>query len=84
MARRGLLLGEVLEIGSREAVREAVAAGLGIGIVSESEFGDDKRLVRLALEGGEVDSVEYLVCLAESRDLRLVRAFVEIVEGSAA
>ena len=84
IARRGLPIGEVLEIGSREAVREAVAAGLGIGIVSESELGDDKRLVRLALEGGEVDSVEYLVCLAESRDLRLVRAFVEIVEASAA
>src|SRR5260221_5405241 len=84
MARQGLALGEVLEIGSREAVREAVAAGLGVGIVSASELGGDNRLVRLALEGGEVDSVEYLVCLAESHDLRLVRAFVEIVAERAA
>jgi aminoethylphosphonate catabolism LysR family transcriptional regulator len=80
MARAGLAVGEVLEIGSREAVREAVAAGLGIGIVAETELGDDRRLVRLALAGGQLDSVEYLVCLAASRELRLVRAFLEIVE----
>ncbi|MFO1058638.1 MAG: LysR substrate-binding domain-containing protein [Dongiaceae bacterium] len=79
MARAGLAIGEVLEIGSREAVREAVAAGLGIGIVAQSELGDDRRLVRLALAGRQLDSVEYLVCLAPSRELRLVRAFLEIV-----
>jgi len=81
LARAGVALGEVLEVGGREAVREAVAAGLGIGIVSASEFGDDRRLAHLALAGAEVDVIEYLVCLAESRDLRLVRAFVEIVEA---
>jgi aminoethylphosphonate catabolism LysR family transcriptional regulator len=84
MARAGLALGEVLEIGSREAVREAVAAGLGVGIVSRSELGDDRRLVRLDLSGAQLDSVEYLVCLAPSRELRLVRAFLEIVEPAQA
>lgn len=83
MARRGLALGEVLEINSREAVREAVAAGLGIGIVSENEFGSGGRLHRLAILGEELPNVEYVVCLEERRGLRLVRAFLEVVAGFA-
>jgi len=83
MARAGHGLGEVLEIGSREAVREAVAAGLGIGIVSESEFGQDPRLKPLRLGGIDVEMTEYVVCLAERRDLRLVKAFLEIVAANA-
>ncbi len=34
----------LMEIGSREALREAVAAGLGIGVVSRAELGGDSRL----------------------------------------
>jgi LysR family transcriptional regulator, low CO2-responsive transcriptional regulator len=83
MARAGHLLGEVLEIGSREAVREAVAAGLGLGIVSESEFGQDPRLKPLHLGGIDVAMTEYVVCLAERRELRLVKAFLEIVAATA-
>jgi len=83
MARAGHPLGEVLEIGSREAVREAVAAGLGIGLVSESEFGQDPRLKPLRLAGIDVEMTEYVVCLAERRELRLVKAFLEIVAATA-
>ena len=83
MSRAGHGLGEVLEIGSREAVREAVAAGLGIGIVSESEFGQDARLRPLRLSGIDVEMTEYVVCLAERRELRLVKAFLEIVASTA-
>jgi len=80
MAARGLALGEVLEVNSREAVRETVAAGLGIGVVSESEFGSDRRLVPLSIEAEELAMTEYVACLAERRDLSLVRAFLEILE----
>lgn len=80
MARRGIELGEVLDMNSREAVRETVAAGLGIGVVSASEFGRDPRIKPLDLTGGDLTMTEYIVCLAERRDLRLVRAFLEIVE----
>lgn len=83
MARAGYELGEVLEIGSREAVREAVAAGLGIGIVSESEFGEDRRLRPLRLAGIDATMTEYVVCLAERRELRLIKAFLEIVAAGA-
>jgi LysR family transcriptional regulator, low CO2-responsive transcriptional regulator len=84
MATRGLALGEVLEVNSREAVRETVAAGLGIGVVSESEFGSDRRLVPLRLEAEELAMTEYVACLSERRDLSLVRAFLEILERQVA
>jgi aminoethylphosphonate catabolism LysR family transcriptional regulator len=80
MAARGLALGEVLEVNSREAVRETVAAGLGIGVVSESEFGSDRRLVPLRIDAEELAMTEYVACLAERRDLSLVRAFLDILE----
>ena len=68
----------VMEIESREAVREAVAAGLGVGVVSEGEFGRDARLSALAIEGAPLENTEYVVCLSERRKLRLVQAFFEL------
>jgi aminoethylphosphonate catabolism LysR family transcriptional regulator len=82
MARAGVALDEVIEINSREAVREAVAAGLGVGVVSESEFGNDPRLVKVALAEADLGATEYVACLAERTELRLIRAFLEIVENN--
>ena len=82
MARAAIALEEVIEINSREAVREAVAAGLGVGVVSESEFGNDPRLVKVALAEADLGATEYVACLAERRELRLIRAFLEIVENN--
>ncbi len=82
MARADVPLEEVIEINSREAVREAVAAGLGIGVVSESEFGNDPRLAKIALAEAEVGATEYVACLADRKELRLIRAFLELVESS--
>ena len=79
IARAGIAIGEVLEIGSREGVREAVAAGLGVGIVSAFEFGHDERLRALAIEGARIEMLEYAACLADRRELRVVRAFLELV-----
>jgi aminoethylphosphonate catabolism LysR family transcriptional regulator len=85
MARRRLQVADVLEIGSREGVREAVAAGLGVGIVSAFEFGHDERLRALEIAGDPIETVEYVACLADRRELRLVRAFLRtgfITEGT--
>jgi DNA-binding transcriptional LysR family regulator len=79
LARAALPIGDVLEIGSREGVREAVAAGLGVGIVSAFEFGHDERLRALAIEGVSIGMLEYVACLADRRDLRVVRAFLDVV-----
>lgn len=74
---------ETLEIGSREAVREAVAAGLGVGVVAESEFGHDDRLHKLTLRGGGLQATEYAVCLKAKRADRAVSAFFEVLADSA-
>ncbi|MHA1600974.1 MAG: LysR substrate-binding domain-containing protein, partial [Alphaproteobacteria bacterium] len=79
MAQADLKPGEVLEIGSREAVREAVAAGLGIGIIFASEFGSDDRLHGLSLRDVDVEATEYAACLTERQSVRAVRAFFELL-----
>jgi aminoethylphosphonate catabolism LysR family transcriptional regulator len=79
LGRKGIDIGEVLEIGSREGVREAVAAGLGIGIVSAFEFGHDERLRALTIKGDVIEMLEYVACLSDRHELRLVRGFLDIV-----
>lgn len=79
LGRRGIALRDVLEIGSREAVREAVAAGLGIGIVAATELGHDDRIAPIEIADARLDTVEYLVCLEDRRNLGIVRAFFEAV-----
>ncbi|HLI11767.1 MAG TPA: LysR substrate-binding domain-containing protein [Alphaproteobacteria bacterium] len=79
VAEAGVALGETIEIGSREAVREAVAAGLGIGIVFESEFGHDDRLRRVAIRDARIESTEYAACLKERLPVRVVGAFFDLL-----
>lgn len=65
----------------REAVREIVASGVGVGFVSVAEFGEDPRLVRIPLEGEETMVMEEtLICLRERRGGKLVSAFLEIAQ----
>jgi aminoethylphosphonate catabolism LysR family transcriptional regulator len=80
LAEAGVQAGSTLEIGSREAVREAVAAGLGIGAVFESEFGRDPRLHRLRLRDVDLRAVEYAACLQERRPVRVVHAFFDLLQ----
>lgn len=71
-----------MEIESREAVREAVAAGLGVGVVNEAEFAHDQRLVALPLRDVDITTDEYVVCRADRSERRLVRAFLDLVGAS--
>ena len=66
----------VMEVEGREACREAVAAGLGVGIVSEPEFGHDERLTSIALSDCKAVMIESIVCLKEHADLRVIDAFL--------
>ena len=74
-ARLGIELNVVMESNSREAMREAALAGVGVGILSLPEFGKDERLIPLTLS--DCDSVlsESVVCLEARAHLRLVDAF---------
>ena len=80
LAEQHIELNNTLEIGSREGVREAVAAGLGVGVVSAKELGYDNRLHALQVRDAQLETIEYAACLAERRPLRVVRAFFELVE----
>ena len=73
--RAGITPRIALELGSREAVREAVLAGLGVGVVFESELVPDPRLRSVALEGADLSAAVSLACLPERRRLRVVQAF---------
>lgn len=70
----------VLEIGSREAVWEAVAEGFGIGLVSEASVVPDKRLKVLSILDAEILTYTHVVCLKERQDVRLVKAFLDVIK----
>jgi len=80
LSQRGIKLGEVMEIGSREAILEAVAVGLGIGVVSEAEFGHDDRIHKLTLSDSTPRMVEYAACLRHRLRDPTIAAFFELVE----
>lgn len=79
LADAGVQPQAVMQIESREAVREAVAAGLGIGVVSEAEFDRDRRVAALRVRDARLEITEHVVCLQERRRLRIVRAFLDVV-----
>lgn len=83
LAEAGVKPQLVMQIESREAVRQAVAAGLGIGVVSEAEFDQDKRLKALRVRDARLEITEHIVCLQERRRLRIVRAFLEVAQAMA-
>ncbi|WP_455372722.1 LysR substrate-binding domain-containing protein [Limibacillus halophilus] len=80
----GLANERVLEVGSREAVAEGVAAGLGVGLVVESEFGNDRRLHKLEIKGGALTTTEYLVAHPGHRQQPPVAAFFDLAKEAAA
>lgn len=79
--RAGVMPQIVLEIGSRESVREAVAANLGLGVIQEAEFGADPRIVKAAIDDAEIIAGEYIVCLAERRESRLLEALEPLLNN---
>ncbi|WP_310621250.1 LysR substrate-binding domain-containing protein [Flexibacterium corallicola] len=80
-SRKGLPMNIAMEVEGRESAREAVAAGIGVGIVSQPEFGHDDRLVSLSLTDCENRMYEALVCLKERAHLGVISAFKDIVEA---
>jgi DNA-binding transcriptional LysR family regulator len=80
--RMGGKLSNVMEISGREGVREAVAAGFGVGIVAENELLADSRLSALPVSNAELSSEQYVICLNERRALRVTDAFLEMIQSS--
>lgn len=77
--RQKVALTPSMEVEGREALREVVASGNGIGFISESEFGNDPRLVKIALEGVDISMAETMVYLSQRKDVRMIRAFLSSI-----
>ncbi|MDH4652709.1 MULTISPECIES: LysR substrate-binding domain-containing protein [unclassified Pseudomonas] len=77
LAQAGVTPRIAMEIGSREALREAVVRGIGLGAVSEAEFIPDPRIKPIRIEGDPVHTETYLYCLAERRNSLLISSFFE-------
>ena len=77
MAAADIRPSAIVEVQTREGVREAVAAGFGIGAVFESELGDDRRFRSIVVSDTDLGVAEYAVCLQERRRVALVRAFMD-------
>ena len=68
----------LLELDSREAVTEAVAAQLGVGVVSSMEVSPDPRVQAVAIQGDGLLNRHMLGCMERRRSLRLIQAFFEL------
>jgi aminoethylphosphonate catabolism LysR family transcriptional regulator len=77
LARAGVVPEVAMEISSREVIREAVAQGIGIAAVSEVEYVPGPGLHAVRISDAEVYTYAHVLCLAERRDMRMVRAFFD-------
>ncbi len=71
------------EVEGREAMREVVASGGGVGFVSEAEFGNDNRLVKLPITDADLSMTETLVYMSPRRDVSIIRTFMGFVRANA-
>lgn len=69
----------LVEIDNREASREAVARGIGIGVMSAIEFpSPDRRCVALPIQDAGLELTEYVACLDQRRNVATVREFFRV------
>ena len=80
--KQGLRLTPAIVAEGRETVRELVASGAGIGFVSRAEFGHDERLIRFALADIDILMSETIACLAQRREVRVIRAFMDLAHST--
>jgi aminoethylphosphonate catabolism LysR family transcriptional regulator len=78
MRRRQLSFQVAVEMGSREAVREAVAQGMGLGVVAGPAYVADPRLVQLPVVDSDMATRVHLIRRRERGPSPLVAAFFEI------
>lgn len=69
----------VMEIGSREAIREAVIRGIGISYVSVAEFVPDPCLRLVQISDAAIYTYAHVVILKKRETSRIIRAFLEVV-----
>ena len=75
-AELGIALNPTVVADGREAMLEIISSGVGVGFVSDAEFGHDPRLVRIPLDDPTLTMSESLIYLKQRADLRIIRSFM--------
>lgn len=78
--KQSIRLNPAIVAEGREAVRELVASGAGIGFVSQAEYGHDDRLRQIKLKGVNLQMGESMISLSQRRDVKIIRAFMDFAE----
>lgn len=78
LSKRRIGIEPVLELGSREAVREAVALGLGIGFMQERETAGDNRVTPVRIDEMLGTNLATLVCLKRQAKRKPVAAMIRV------
>lgn len=74
----------LIEIDNREAGRDAVALGMGVGVMSDTEFpNEDRFTVAVEIDAPEMQLTEYVACLKGRAQTRIIRTFFEIASDMA-
>ena len=82
-ATRGVTPEPVFEIESREGLREAIIRGLGIGVISETEFAPHPKLRPLLVTDSEMFTRAYITCLKSRRNRPLIQDFLQLATSIA-
>jgi len=77
----GIVVEPVFEIESREGLREAIVRGLGIGVISETEFAPHPELDALTVSNAELHTRAYIACLKARRNRPLIREFLSLANS---
>ncbi len=72
-----------MQVSGREGLREAIAGGLGVGVISRAELGADPRLRPIRIDRVNITLLEVVACVATRREAPLIRAFLEIAARAA-
>ena len=82
-AEAGITPMQRIEINNRDAFREAVAHGLGIGVMGDRGLVPDTRLHRISISDVVMSMVRHLACLKERQNSRLIRTFLAVGQSIA-
>ena len=79
--QQGVQLRPIIEVEGREAMRELVASGAGIGFISEAEFINDSRVVKANLYGSNLIMNETVAFLKQRGNVRVIKNFLSLINS---
>jgi aminoethylphosphonate catabolism LysR family transcriptional regulator len=82
LSQAGVKVRSILETNSREAVREAVARGMGLGAVSEREHAPHPAIRVVPVHDADMWTAAHVCCLAARRGRPMIDAFMRLAHAT--